>query len=177
MPETPDFPLHRLNIPKTKLWLISKVWRNTLATNLARHYRGGVGVCAATLRLIAFIDPRGNIRELTRPFKKYEMWQIANKPAIPECPCMDYYDPEVGGPYRERGDRSHHPFCQFEQTAGAVFKESQGRAANRLGLSFDYGMPMVDAETEKKAAGPVKQLAPQARPDEWETIRKNYKGK
>jgi hypothetical protein len=182
--KNPDFPLHRLNTPKTKLWLISEVWRRNMARTLNRMYRGGVGVCAATGRLFAYVRPDGNIHELKRPFKKYEMWQMANQPSISDCPCMDFFDPEVQGPYRERGERNHHPMCQFERTAGAVFKEAQGKAANRMGLVFEQGMPMVDVMPEAKNSnaasggrGIVKELTPQARPDEWEQIRRNYQGK
>lgn len=180
----PDFPLHRLNTPKTKLWLISEVWRRSMAKTLHKMYRGGVGVCAATGRLFAYVRPNGDIHELKRPFRKYEMWQMANAPRAIECPCMDFFDPEVQGPYRERGTNDHHPMCQFEETGQAVFKEAQGVAANRMGMVFEFGVPMVDAMRENvnsNAAGKgrvkVATLTPQARPDEWENIRKQYKGR
>jgi len=173
---TPDFPLHRLNIPRTKLWLISPTNRRRTAESLAKIYRGGVGVCSATLYLIAFVDPRGNIRDLVSPLRRYELWQIANKPkAITECPCREYFDPEVQGPYSERGSNAgHHPLCQFERTAQKVFVEAQGRAANRIGLSFENGVPIIGAEPLKTV---IKPLTPQARPDEWEKIRREYQGK
>lgn len=181
----PDFPLHRLNIPRTKMWLVSKSWQAEQAKILARGYRGGVGICSATCRLFAFVEPGGNVRELKRPFRKYEMWQMTNAPKAPECPCGEYFDPEVQGPYKERGpEAGHHPMCQFEQTAGAVFKQAQGQAANRMGLVFEFGVPVIDpmrGATNSNAAGAgkalVKSLTPQARPDEWEKLRKEYRGK
>lgn len=178
MPErNPGFPLHRLNQPRTKMWLISVTNKRRTAAALARIYRGGVGVCSATLYLIAVVNPDGTYRELTSPFKRYEMWQIANKPEAigVECPCADYYDPEVGGPYRERGVNGHHPMCQFDMTSQAVFKQAQGMAANRLGMAFEHGIPIVNAEAPKKSV--IRPLTPQARPDEWEKLRKEYRGK
>jgi hypothetical protein len=175
--KTPEFPLHRLNIPRTKMWLISPANKRRTADALAKLYRGGVGVCSATLRLMAMVAPNGTFRELAPPFRKYEMWQIANKPhAIGmECPCAEYFDPEVGGAYRMRGTNDHHPMCQFDQTAQVVFKQAQGRAANRLGMTFVDGVPIIDTEPKKPSV--IKPLTPQARPDEWERIRAEYRGK
>lgn len=166
------------------MWLLSKSWKMEQARILLLGYKGGCGVCAATCRLIAVVTPDGNVRDLKRPFKKYELWQMQNKPAPNECPCANYYDPEVQGPYRDKGLRDHHPFCQFEQTAGVVFVDAQGHAAQRAGLKFEYGMPVIEANPEAKnsnAAGQGKALVKdspfQVRPDEWEKLRQGYKGR
>jgi hypothetical protein len=160
------------------MWLLSEVNRKNISNALSKMYRGGVGVCSATLRLMAMVAPNGTYRMLAPPFRKYEMWQIANKPEVLglECPCADYFDPEVGGPYRERGPAAgHHPMCQFDRTSSVVFKEAQGRAANRLGMTFVNGVPVVDSEDKKTSV--IRPLTPQARPDEWERIRAEYRGK
>ena len=173
----PDFPLHRLNIPRTKMWLISESTKRRMAAAFARMYRGGVGICSATLRLMAVVNPNGTFRELAPPFKKYEMWQIANKPAVPVCPCADFFDPEVGGPWSQRGPSAgHHPHCQFDQTSMAVFVRSQQLAAERIGLKFtSEGVPYVgeDSQASKDAA----KILTRARPDEWLKLRQEYRGR
>jgi hypothetical protein len=145
------FPLHRLNTPQTKVWLISPHGRNSMAVALARMYPGGVGVLSATQRLFAVVDPKGNVRELPPPHNRYEMWQIANAPRVPECPCANFLDPEVQGPWRERGGNAgHHPLCQFDRTAAHVFVKAAETANQRL-----------------ERGGPA-----QERPDEWLRLRK-----
>jgi hypothetical protein len=172
----PEFPLHRLNSPRTKLWLISPTSKKRTAWALSRMYRGGVGVCSATLRLIAYVDPRGGVTELPPPHKRYEMWQIANRPnPVTECPCGNFFDPEVQGPYRDRGTDTHHPMCQFDRTAKGVFGEAMNRAATRMGLQYVNGVPIIGGEEPKRSV--IKPLTPQARPDEWENIRKEYQGR
>lgn len=148
-PSDLPYPLHRLNTPQTKVWLISLEARRQIANALALKYRGGVGVLTATQRLFALVDPRGAIQELAPPHRRYEMWQIANRPQAPECPCADYIDPEVQGPWRERGSDLHHPLCQFDKTAASVFV----RAAREAHARISAGM------------------GPQERPDEWNRMR------
>lgn len=121
-----------------------------MASALVRRYAGGVGVLSATQRLFALVDPRGNVRELPPPHRRYEMWQIANRPEVPECPCANFFDPEVGGPWRERGGQAgHHPICQFDRSAARVWDIA------------------VKQGEERQARG----QNPQARPDEWLKIR------
>lgn len=176
--KTPDFPLHRLNTPLTKLWMKGGVVRRSLAAALVAHkYRGGVGVCAADMSLIAVVDPRGVPRDLAPPFRVYELWQLANAPApVIECPCAEYFDPEVGGRYGDRGaGAGHHPFCQFERTASVTYREAQGRAASRLGMEFEHGVPMAPQHgiRTRPAGGGIAQ----ARPDEWNKLRQEYRGR
>jgi hypothetical protein len=131
-------------------WLASPHIRNTLAKAFLRRYPGGYGVLSATLRLFSVVDPRGNIRELPPPHKLFEFHQIANRPELPVCQCASFFDPEVGGAWRERGgEKGHHPLCQFDRTAQTVFVQAAQSANHRL--------------SEGKA--------PQARPDEWIQIR------
>lgn len=148
-----DIPLHRLNSAQTKLWLIDN---RPTAAFLAKTYRCGVGVLSATLRLIAYVQPDGIVRPLPPPHKRYEMWQIANMPSVQynECACRNFWDPE-NGRWAERNTNQHHPFCQFDQTAQAVFERSQQVAVGRLGEG----------------------LSAQARPDEWERLRQEYRGR
>lgn len=172
----PGFPLHRLNTPLTKIWLIGGAIRRTLAAALSRRYRAGVGICAANMDLIATVDPRGAVRELSPPFRRYELWQLANAPPPGEgesaCPCGEYFDPECGGPWRTRESRDHHPFCQFERVSARVFKQAQGQAAERVGIKIEHGTPVVDGSERLKENVPA-----QARPDEWNRLRQDYRGR
>jgi hypothetical protein len=136
-----------------KMWLASESWKREQAARFRDKYRGGVGLLSPTMYLFATVDPRGNIRELAPPFHRYEMWQTANQPEIERCPCGDYYDPEVGGPWRDRPEYErgvHHPFCQFDPHAKKVFHKAAELAVTRL-------------EQGARDA--------QERPDEWNKIR------
>lgn len=132
-------PIHRLNTPQTLLWLFRGDPQRRMASNLAKRYASGVGVCSATLRLIAYVAPGGGIRELTPPHKLYEMHQISNKPEVTECQCAAFFDPEVKGPWRERDTSEHHPLCQFDRVAAPVFKHMMqvSPGARVVGLDKD----------------------------------------
>jgi hypothetical protein len=154
-PHDLPFPLHRMNRPQTIMWLASETWRRNFCSVKLKTYRGGFGVLSATQYLIAKVDPRGNIQDLVEPFRRFEMWQIANRPEIEECPCAYFFDPEVGGEWRERdGKNGHHPLCQFDKSAVPVFKRAAGEAWNRIKEGHD----------------------PQARPDEWLRMREEAQG-
>lgn len=144
----PPYPLHRLNTAQTKAWLRYPNTRPFAASQLAKKYGNrGCGLLSATMALFVLVDPRGKYQELSPPFKTFDMWQVDNAPYhYTECACRDYYDPEVGGPWRLRGEEAgHHPFCQFSKTAVPVFQKCYTSAVERSS----------------------KQLTPQARPDEW----------
>lgn len=144
------YPLHRINTPQIKVWLINPEFKRVLGAALIRRYPTGVGVLSPTLRLFALVNPKGVVRELPPPHNRYEMWQIANAPEVPECACANFFDPEVGGAWRERGgDAGHHPLCQFDKTALRVFV----KAADAAVQSVERGGPT------------------QARPDEWLKMR------
>lgn len=150
------FPLHRMNSPTTMIWLMSENARRHLASVWIRKYKGGFGVLSATQFLIAKVDPRGNIQQLMEPFKRFEMWQIANRPVEDECPCANFYDPEVGGEWRQwDGKKGHHPICQFDPMAVPVFERAAREAWDRIGEGKN----------------------PQARPDEWRRMRDEAAGK
>lgn len=143
----PNYPLHRLNTAQTKSWLKFPNARPFVASTLAKQYRRGVGLLSATLRLFVIVDPRGQFRELPKPWAEFEMWQVDNAPAhYVECACRNYFDPEVQGPWKARGEQAgHHPFCQFNGTAVPVYQRCFESAVHRSEQGLD----------------------PQARPDEW----------
>lgn len=156
------FPLVRMNTAITRAFFIPSV-RAQLANNwLRKHGRQGVGLCNHRLQLIAFLRPNGTVKELTPPFQTFQMWQMANAPPVQSkseqtCACAGFFDPEVGGPWRDRGlgPDHHHPFCQFARTAQAVFDTSAASAHHRL------------SEGRETA---------QARPDEWVRRQKEAEG-
>ena len=116
-------PLHRLNTPQTKLWLLGGEVRKRMASNLAKLYPSGVGLLSATMLLFAYVNPAGGVRELTPPFKRFQMWQIANQPSeLQECQCAAFFDPESGGAWRDRNTSEHHPFCQFERVSMKAYE-------------------------------------------------------
>ena len=154
-PHDLPFPLYRMNTPQTTVWHMSEYARNQFAKNLVKKYKGGIGILSFDQLLIAKVDPRGNIQLLPAPHKRFEMWQIANRPELEECPCANFIDLEVEGPWRERGGRyGHHPFCQFDKTAAPVFDRAGKEARSRL--SQGHG--------------------PQERPDEWLRMREEANG-
>jgi hypothetical protein len=150
--KTPSFPLHRLNRAQTMLWLRMPGSRMLFASNLLKRYpRSGVGMVSATMRLFAIVDPSGKIRELSPPFKRFDMWQMSNAPGLSECACRHYFDPEVGGSWKERGaNAGHHPFCQFKTRAMVLFEKAERSAHEQLSLN----------------------RPPQKRPDEWFELSK-----
>lgn len=172
MTDSPGFPLHRMNQPQTQAWFTVPAWRRKFADFLVKQrYRGGFGVCSATLRLIAVVDPRGAVRELPPPHSRFEMWQVANKPRPRECPCAGFYDPEVGGAFRDRGapEGEHHPLCQFDRTAVPVFAQAQRKAFDRLDIKIVEGVGVLPDKQTRRSA--------QERPDEWQQMRKEISGK
>ncbi|HWP04468.1 MAG TPA: hypothetical protein VNN72_01940 [Polyangiaceae bacterium] len=145
------YPLHRLNTGHIKAWLLSRVLRREMASFLAKTYRTGCVVLSPTLRAFATVDPRGVITELPPPHRKFEFWQISNKPSLRagECACRNYWDPETEGPWgardRERERDIHHPHCQSRPVSQLAWTAAKTSADARV------------------AEG----RAPQARPDEW----------
>lgn len=138
-------PIHRLNTPQTKLWLFGGDIRRRMAANLSKRYRSGVGVCSATLRLIAYVDPRGGIRDLPPPHKLYKMHETSNQPMVSECQCASFYDPEVKGPWRDRDTSDHHPMCQFDGTSSAVFTHMMNVSPGRKAVGLDrLGNPIFE---------------------------------
>lgn len=151
-------PLHRLNTPQTKLWLFGGDIRRRMAANLSKRYRAGVGVCSATLRLIAFVDPRGNIRDLPPPHKLYKMFEMSNQPMVSECQCAAFFDPEVGGAWRERGTAEHHPLCQFDRTAIPVFAHMMQASPGRKVVGLDESGNPIFEDQRREAIRPDEAL-------------------
>lgn len=152
-PKDLPYPLHRLNLTQTKVWLASDWIRREMAATLVRtRYPGGVGILSGTQLLFALVNPKGAIQELHPPFKRYEMWQVSNQPETEECPCAEFIDLEVQGPWRQRGIPGHHPFCQFDPTSNKVFNAAGQQAVENVQRGLDA----------------------QARPDEWLRLRKEF---
>lgn len=144
------YPLHRLNSGHIRAWLFFPMLRRDMATFLSKTYRTGVVVLNPTLRAIALVAPNAVITELPPPHKKFEFWQIANKPSLRagECACRNFWDPESQGPWGARPEKDrdiHHPHCQSRPVAAQAWNVAYQSATARL----EEGR------------------APQARPDEW----------
>lgn len=159
-------PVHRLNTPQIKLWLFGGDIRRRMASNLSKRYPAGCGVCSPTLHLIAYVDPRGGIRDLAPPFKTYKMHEIANQPMVTECQCASFFDPEVGGPWRERGTDEHHPLCQFDRTSMPVFKALFDKTPGRTIAGIDKDEKPIFVEHRG---------VPSVRPDEALRLRESLK--
>lgn len=150
---TSPIPLHRLNRAQTLIWLLGGQIKRAMATNLSKQYSSGVAVCSVTQRHISTVSPNGACTDLPPPHRYFEAWQFANAPKPPECPCVDFTDPENGGkPWRERGSELHHPLCQHERVSMAVFNDK-----DKIGVS-----------NCKLVAN---------RPDTWNRAREHYRGK
>lgn len=151
MTDLAGYPLHRLNSGHIRAWLLSREVRRAMASFLAKTYRTGCVVLSPSLRAIATVDPRGVITALPPPHRRFEFWQLANKPSARarECACRQFWDPESQGPWgardRERERDIHHPHCQGREVAAVAWQQALNSANARL--------------LEKKS--------PQARPDEW----------
>ena len=159
-PRQPDFPLHRLNTPQTKLWNFGGIIQRKMASQLGRRYRrSGVGVLDYRQNLVAFVNPTGGIRMLKPPFQFYPMWMIANKPRPLECPCADFIDPENQASWKERGTAEHHPLCQFDRHARAVYRR-------------------IKHETEDGARSlkETRERIKRQRPDAWTRVQEEVSG-
>jgi hypothetical protein len=134
-----DKPLYRLESEAhTVLWIKSLPGRRLVARALHQLYPEGVAVCSDTCRLMGVIDNRGRITEIPVPWPEFPICQMINNPdpeigSSNECPCFDYYDPEVGGPWRERGLNTHHPFCMYRERSLRRYQHfcSIGKPAER----------------------------------------------
>lgn len=154
------YPLHRLNSGHIRGWLTITVVRREMASFLGKTYKTGVVVLSPTLRAFALVSPTGAITELPPPHKKFEFWQIANKPSAryQECACRNFWDPASGGPWgardKERVADIHHPHCQGRQVASLAWNRAYESATAR--------------QAEKRS--------PQERPDEWDRQAKEIEG-
>jgi len=159
---------YRLNSAATKMWLINPTFRRRLGGKLSYQYRSGVGICSATLRLIAYVQPNGAIRELPPPHQERQMHEMSNAPKPKRCACFNFWDPESGGSWGERGESSHHPHCQFNPLAAPSFQLAQQAAAQRI---KETGGMTREAIERRRDAG----VQLQKRPDEWTLIQEQVK--
>ncbi len=125
---------HKLTERQGKAWCLREPFgsqvRSKMASQLARMYpQNGCGVCSPTMKLIAHVTPRAELRLLVAPFRVIPISAIANKPAIADCPCLKFWDPEVKGHWGLRSEHErlkhggHHPMCQYKPTAARVHAE------------------------------------------------------
>jgi hypothetical protein len=118
-------PLHQLTNNQTKLWLLGGEVRRGIANKVVAEYPTGCGIVAWRGQLIAYVSPRQDIRELAPPFRRVSRDEVANKPSPTVCACQNFWDPEVGGPWKLRGTDKHHPFCQFDKHSQTVYRKMQ----------------------------------------------------
>lgn len=160
-PSTEGYPVHRLNTAQARTWLLFPQLRRDMASWLAKNYKTGVVVLSPELRAFAVVAPNAQIRKLSWPYRKFEFWQIANKPSAlyRECACRNFYDPESGGAWgdrdKERNMDLHHPHCQGREVAEKAWETAYQSATTRK----DEGR------------------APQTRPDEWIRTAAELEGK
>ena len=125
---------HKLTERQARAWCLpGKVGaevRRKMASQLAQMYpQNGCGVCSPLMHLVAYVSPRAELRMLMAPFRVIPISAIANKPAVKDCPCLEFFDPEVKGSWRERSEveraryGGHHPMCQYQRTSAEVFAE------------------------------------------------------
>ncbi len=119
---------HKLTERQGKAWCLpgplGEDVRRKMASQLSKMYpQNGCGVCSPTMKLVAYVSPKAELRLLIAPFKVIPISAIANQPAVADCPCQNFWDPEVRGCWRERGTGKHHPFCQYKATAARVHAE------------------------------------------------------
>lgn len=126
-----DFPLHKFNMPAYQAWVKGGgVAQRAMARALNTLYPGKrVGViCPQPMHLIAVVSPSGRVQTLTRPYRTVQFWQLANAPAVENCNCQDFTDPENGyKPWRERGSGRHHPLCQYDEASAETFAVLQAK--------------------------------------------------
>lgn len=170
---------HKLTERQGKAWCLPAPFgpevRRKMASQLAKMYpQNGCGVCSPTMKLVAYVSPRAELRLLTAPFRVIPISAIANKPHIQNCPCLQYWDPEVKGAWglRSEGERmkhgGHHPMCQYKPSAARVhaelFQAKNGGVVlgtNKEGITVarrDRGMrvkvrPDLMLQVEKKIVG------------------------
>lgn len=139
-------PYHKLTEAQARAWCLPPPFglevRRKMASQLSKMYPAGCGVCSPTMKLVAYVQPDGNLRLLMAPFKVIPISAIANKPKETDCPCLQFWDPEVKGPWKNRseGERQrfggHHPMCQYQRDADKVFAELY--QAKNGGVDLDH---------------------------------------
>lgn len=117
-------PVFRLSTPLTRAWALNRDARHRLAMWLAYQYkRTGVAVCTDRLFVVAWVNPLGQIKFATPPFRKVERHECANNPSWRDCECRRWFDAESRGPWGGRGTAAHHPLCIFDEKALGRWRE------------------------------------------------------
>lgn len=118
-------PLFRLERESHTIhWIRGTAAKRLIADALIKLYPEGVGVCSDTCRLMGYVLPGGRVIDIPQPWPYKPIHVMVNnpEPSLDEssptaCPCMGFVDPEVGGPWRLRGLREHHPLCMYREGA------------------------------------------------------------
>lgn len=137
-----DLPLVRLDAGQSKFWWISPGARLLVARVFSKKY-GECIVLTFDLLAVARVSSKGQLELARFPYRRHEMWQVANKPSEVECKCADFYDPEIGGAWRLRNSERHHPMCIYERPAPIVFNQFA-----RVTLPL-YKLPAKEEELDK----------------------------
>ena len=128
-----DLPLIRLDPKQTGFWYLNTGIRQLVANVFFKKY-GPCVVLSAELYAIAVVELGARLRLLEFPYRRFEMWQITNKPEPADCYCRQYFDMEVQGAWSERDLNRHHPMCIYKQTAQSVFDAATRRGVERPDL-------------------------------------------
>ena len=114
---------YQLSKTQSEMWLHGGSFRQRVATHIVSKYPEGAAVVEFYGRVIAMVAPNGSVRELSPPFKRMHRNQISISPRPQQCACANFFDPEVGGPWKLRPgvEHRHHPFCEFNLTSHRVF--------------------------------------------------------
>jgi hypothetical protein len=117
-------PIFRLSTALSRAWALNRDARHRLAMWLAYQYkRTGVAVCTDRLFVVAWVNPLGQIKFATPPFRKVERHECANNPSWRECECKRWFDAESRGVWSARRTATHHPLCIFDEKALGRWRE------------------------------------------------------
>jgi hypothetical protein len=124
--------IYYLNRHNTRLWWTKSSWfrppeyRPDIVKQLLAVSPEGAAVSVSTLRVVATVDSRGRITDLSPPYKVIEMHQICNLPSTPECQCFEWFSVSDARPWRDTAEAKrggHHPICQFNRLALANMRD------------------------------------------------------
>jgi hypothetical protein len=144
-----------MNSLQEAAWLRRGEPRRVLGSFLCKLYPGGGAVTECGYRLVGWFNKAGECYDLMPPWRSVHFSKTANAPKAQEnCPCLEFYDAEIQGPWKMRNSPEHHPQCQFEPASMKVWSTLYKR-----GIVAPMG---IDPQTLK----PV-----ELRPDAMEKIR------
>ena len=151
----PELPLVKLDVAQTGFWFLQPAVRMLVGRVFAKKY-GRCVVLTAELDAVGIVSETGQIKALDFPYRRFQMWQIANKPEPVDCECSNYYDMEVEGAWKARDLREHHPMCIYTRTAAPVFEHFTKGVEHVFGA--DGKVHTIGADSAKARI---------ARPDAW----------